>query len=675
MDRTRSETVELGAAQALPVQRRSARPPRLVLRFAIQAALVLAVAAAAILIFAREYAVVRAERAVRFHAGYVANTILRDQLRPSDFAATVSSERRRSLDRLFRSEILVGGALRAELYGRSGLVSYSTDPSLMGRRANVRHVSRALADRPASAVARVSQKGSSLKVLDVYVPIRLRSGAGAAGVFELAQDYRPVESAARDAYLPVGLVLAGVLATLYVSLFPMLRRATRRLRDQVDEIRHQALHDSLTDLPNRALFHDRVEQALLYAQRTGSQVAVMLIDLDRFKDVNDTLGHQSGDALLRAVATRLQANLRKSDTVARLGGDEFAVLATNISDESAALRLAESVREAVAEPRIVGGVELESDASVGIALFPRHGTDVDTLLRHADVAMYLSKELHAPALYAREHDHYSPERLALASELRRAITGDEIVVYYQPQASALDGRLVGVEALARWQHPQRGLLGPEQFIQLAETTGLIRPLTRYVLDSALRQICAWQTEGIHLDVAVNITGRDLLDLRFADEVAGLLDQWRVAPERLELEITENTILTDPARAREVLNRLSALGVRLAIDDFGSGHSSLGYLKRLPVDVLKIDKSFVLGMHADENDAVIVRSTIDLGHNLGLEVIAEGVESVDVWNALTEMHCNTIQGYVLSPPVATDAIAELVRGQYETWPLVASDGRT
>jgi diguanylate cyclase (GGDEF)-like protein len=441
--------------------------------------------------------------------------------------------------------------------------------------------------------------------------------------------------------------------------FPILRRVTARMRRQREQIEHQALHDALTGLPNRALFRDRVEQALHGARREGSAVAVMVMDLDRFTEINDTLGHQSGDELLVEVGRNLARPLRGCDTVARLGGDEFGVLAPTVKDAAGAVALAERLRGELARAHRVAGVEVDVDASVGIALYPRDGEDVDTLVRCADIAMHVSKETHQPALYTSEDDHYSAERLALVSQLRRAIAQREITVCYQPQADLRTGRVRSVEALVRWQHPELGLLGPDRFVPLAEHTGLARALTSHVLAAALGQCWAWREDGLDLGMAVNISGRDLLDLRFPAEVEELLTRWDVDPARLELEIPENTVLTDPMRARHVLVSLSALGVRLAIDDFGTGNSSLGYLKRLPVDVLKIDKSFVLQMLESPDDAVIVRSTIDLGHNLGLEVIAEGVETDEVRARLQQLGCDVAQGCYLSRPVPAEQIAALL----------------
>ena len=428
-----------------------------------------------------------------------------------------------------------------------------------------------------------------------------------------------------------------------------LRTSQVRLREQAEKAEYQALHDELTGLPNRTLMHDRVAQALAAGRRDGSPFGFMLIDLDRFKEVNDSLGHHSGDLLLREVANRLRAALRETDTVARLGGDEFAVLAPGLADATAACQLADKLCVELMRPVDVSGVTMEVEASIGIALYPDHGADVETLIRRADASMYVSKNSHAPTIYTQEFDNDSLDRLVLVGELRRALEHDELVVFYQPQATVQSGKIHKVEALVRWQHPERGLLGPDQFIPLAEQTGLIRAITRHVLDVALGQCRTWRDEGRELGVAVNITGRELLDLGFPDEVAGLLAKWALPATCLELEITENTIMTDPPRTRSILQRLRSLGVRLAIDDFGSGLSSLGYLKRLPIDIVKIDKSFVQNMATDLSDAAIVRSAIDMGRSLGLEVVAEGVENEDARQRLADFGCDTFQGYYLGRP--------------------------
>ena len=583
-----------------------------------------------------------------FHARFVADSVLGDELRTNDFARPVREQRRAALDQLFRSEVLVGGTLGATLYGPEGRVTYSTDHALIGRASR----------RPATSMETSVQEWAGTKALNVYVPVRV--GQGEAGTFALHQDYGPIAASARKAFIPVAGVLELALIGLYLSLFPLLRRVTRRLRGHLEEIEHQALHDGLTGLPNRDLFRRRIDEALAEAQQRRTGVSVLLLDLDRFKEINDTLGHQSGDLLLQALAKRLETLIRDTDTVARLGGDEFAIVSPGAGDEGDALVLAERIRAGLEAPFALAGLTVEVEASVGIALYPDHGDDVEALIRHADVAMYNGKKTHRPMLYSPKDDHYSPDRLALVGELRRAIANRELVIHYQPRVELATGDVHAVEALVRWDHPERGLLSPGEFLPLAEHTGMIRPLTRYVMDAALADCAGWAQEGLRPGVSVNLSARDLLDADLPREVESLLSKHGVDPTLLEVEITEHTILTDPERARIVLERLRDLGVRLSIDDFGTGFSSLGQLKRLPVDVLKIDRSFVLNMEHDDNDDVIVRSTIELGHNLGLRVVAEGVETQETWGRLAQLGCDTAQGFFISRPLPRVVLVEWLK---------------
>ena len=417
----------------------------------------------------------------------------------------------------------------------------------------------------------------------------------------------------------------------------------------------QAFTDLLTGLPNRTLLRDRTEQALRLAGRAGHSVALLLIDLDRFKEVNDTLGHRHGDMLLQRVAERLRVVVRDTDTIARLGGDEFGVLLPRVVTIDDAVAVVAKLRAAVEEPFVVDGLTLDLDASIGVAVWPEHAVDFDELLQKADVAMYAAKATHLDHVtYEPGLDRCSPRRLGLLGQLRRAIANGELVVFHQPKADAHGRQIKGTEALVRWQHPDHGLLGPDEFIPLAETTGLMRPLTSHVLDVALRDCRGWLDSGHDLSVSVNVSVRCLLDLALPADVAGRLEAWAIEPGRLVLEITESAIMTDPHRALKVLNDLYGLGVRLSIDDFGTGYSSMAYLRNLPVHELKVDRSFVKHMRDKASDRLIVRSVVDLGHNLGLQVVAEGVEDDDTWRDLEALGCDQVQGYVLSRPVpATD----------------------
>jgi diguanylate cyclase (GGDEF)-like protein len=452
------------------------------------------------------------------------------------------------------------------------------------------------------------------------------------------------------AFAPV--VVATVSATAWLLPLLLLPIATiQKSAALAAERERQAVHDALTGLPNRALLHHRATTALLDSGRTGHALAVMLLDLDHFKEINDTLGHRVGDNLLRAVAERLDGAVRETDMVARLGGDEFGILVSCMAGADDAVVLAERVLAVLREPFFVDGVRLQTQASIGIAVWPDHGADVETLVQRADVALYTAKEERGCwSMYSPESDRYTPERLALLGELRAGLETGQLVVFYQPKSDAKTGIVVGVEALARWQHPTRGLLPPDEFIPLAENTGLIGDLTIEVLRQALGQVRAWHREGMRIGVSVNLSVRQLTDMTLPRDVAALLADFHLPASVLTLEVTETTIMADPSRTLHVLRMLADIGIDLSIDDFGTGYSSLAYLRRLQADELKIDKSFVMGMSRNSNDAVIVRSTIELGHNLGLRMVAEGVEDAETWRLLRTLGCDVVQGYHLSRPL-------------------------
>jgi len=457
----------------------------------------------------------------------------------------------------------------------------------------------------------------------------------------------------------------------FAGAIAMLKDVTERKQAE-EALAHQALHDALTSLPNRNLLHDRLDQAILSARREDRSLALFLIDLDRFKEVNDTFGHHYGDLLLKQVGPRLRGALRESDTVARLGGDEFAVLLPACAEMEAAKVTAGKLLGALEEPFVVEGQTLTISGSMGVVLYPDHGEDVQTLMRRADVAMYAAKrDGQGYSIYAIEQDQHSAGRLTLSSQLRQSIEANELVMHYQPKISLRTKQLIDVEALVRWQHRERGLIGADHFVPLAEQTGLIKPLSQWVLKNVLEQCRAWQAAGLHMGVAINVSMRNLHDPELPDQIAELLEGCDFPPNMLRLEITETALMTNPARTMEVVTRLSGLGVHLSIDDFGTGYSSLAYLKRLPVREIKIDKSFVRDMASNENDAVIVRSTIDLGHNLGLEVVAEGVETREALDQLTELGCDLAQGYYMARPMAADRLDKWLRES--SWGLPTGNG--
>jgi diguanylate cyclase (GGDEF)-like protein len=413
---------------------------------------------------------------------------------------------------------------------------------------------------------------------------------------------------------------------------------------------HRASHDALTGLPNRALLLERLQRAVAAAEREHTSAVVMIADLDEFKTVNDTLGHGFGDRVLAEVAARLSGVLDDTATLGRLGGDEFAVALARVTDEAEAVAVAERLTRALERPLKIDGLSIQAATSIGIACFPQHGRTVAELLQHADVALYCAKAAHTDCtVYAEEDDEYTLDRLALAGQLRRGIDRGELVVHYQPKIPLDGSRTRAVEALVRWDHPQLGRIGPDGFVPLAEQTGLIKPLTLHVLDAALRQSRDGRDSGLELRVSVNISTRSLVDQDLATTICELLERYELPPSALQLEITESRIVSDPRRARSTLDNLRSTGVTIAIDDFGTGFSSLSQLQQLPVDEIKIDKSFVMRMESDPSDFALVRSIVELGRNLGLHITAEGVESESASRRLTELGCTFGQGFHFARP--------------------------
>jgi diguanylate cyclase (GGDEF)-like protein len=470
--------------------------------------------------------------------------------------------------------------------------------------------------------------------------------------------------------------------------------ATRETRDLIDAfltmrkqvqarqtaLEYHALHDSLTNLGNRNRLIDHLNLAIKQAERehadgSGGALALLMLDLNHFKEVNDTLGHPAGDQLLIEVGLRLSGLLRDSDTIARLGGDEFAILLPT-ANETNAIKIADKIATALSHPFCLDDRQLYANASVGISLYPQHGMTARTLLQRADIAMYQAKHSKMQqAVYNSDEDQHSIERLGLMADLRQALRHNTLEIHYQPQLSLSHGTVTGMEALLRWQHPEHGYIAPEEIITLAEQTGLIHEIAYWVLGHAVTQSKNWLDAGIPLTIAVNLSAQNLQDDRVVDQVRSLLAKTQFPAQNLTLEITENAMMADPDRAVQVLTHLDAMGVRIAVDDFGTGFSSLGYLKRLPVHELKIDKSFVTDMASDDNDAVIVRSTIDLAHNLGLTVVAEGVEDQEIWDILQILRCDTAQGYFMSRPLpATEFIDWLQNHSAEKKPGRSGSGR-
>ncbi len=437
-------------------------------------------------------------------------------------------------------------------------------------------------------------------------------------------------------------------------------RAEERASEAEARRSRQLLYDTLTGLPNRALFFDRLDQSIAMARRQRQPLSVLVMDLNRFKEVNATLGHPVGDRLLQAVAGQITSVARESDTIARLGGDEFGLLLTTGGTYAGTISAAEKILESIQAPIMIQNQKLAVGTSIGISFFPEHGEDSATLMRHADIAMYAAKRNSTGfSVYAGEvtdrvdADHVF--QLSLSGDLRHAIQEDQLELMFQPKIGFDPVGIRGVEALVRWNHPQHGLITPDNFIPLAEQTGVIEPLTIWVLNAAMREYSNWREAGLDIPVAVNLSPVTLHDRNFSRDVEKILEKWNVAPEALAFEITESAIMSDVARATETVNRLHSMGVGISIDDFGTGYTSLSYIRKLPVREIKVDKSFVMSMRETNDDAVIVRSIVELGHNLGLSVVAEGVEDTETWDLLAGLKCNVAQGFLMSRPLRADSV--------------------
>lgn len=429
-------------------------------------------------------------------------------------------------------------------------------------------------------------------------------------------------------------------------------RLAEAVQTETQSLEHQALHDPLTDLPNRKLLHNRLQQEILRGERTSKQLVLIMSDLNRFKEINDTLGHHIGDLVLQQAAERLYNIFRKTDTVARLGGDEFAILLPETNLEQAKA-LTHKVLDEFNHPFIVNDHSLNIGISLGLAEFPTHGDDVNILTQRADVAMYIAKQNNIGySVYDPNKDTHSIGRLALMSELRKAIETESLEIYFQPKIDVTTNEVVGAEALLRWDHPQRGFIKPGEFIPLAEQTGLIKPLTQWVIGKAIAQCASWKKNNIQLGISVNISAHNLHDSKLIHHLRDMMLKHNLPPEYLTLEISEGDIMSEPIRAKQTLEKIKNTGINLSIDDFGTGYSSLSYLKKLPVDEIKVDRSFVMEMTEDKDDDIIVRATIEVAHNLGLKIVAEGVHDKQTWERLKTLGCDIAQGHYISKPLSS-----------------------
>jgi diguanylate cyclase len=513
----------------------------------------------------------------------------------------------------------------------------------------------------AAVVQDVDAAGGTRPELDVYVPVRY-DGAAPTAVAEVSLSYDDTATAVRMGTLTILWVAAGGLALLWLLLFRTVHRASRTLRRQASENARLALLDPLTGLPNRRLFNDRLDRAAKVSARSGLPLGLLLLDVDRFKDVNDTLGHPRGDALLVQVAARLRLTVRDSDTVARLGGDEFAILLPLVESIAAAEAFAHRVKAVFDEPFDIEGLILHVDTSIGLAVLPDHADDVTLLLARADIAMYTAKAagIGLATYSGDEHGDDATSRLMLLGDLRRALSAeDELNMHYQPKVDLRTGEIVGLEALIRWHHPTLGLVPPVDFIPIAEQTGLMQQITARVLGLVTTQLAAWRLEGQALPVAVNLSARNLLEPNLDTFVAGLLQMHDLPAELLEFEITESAIVEDAVRAVAMLRRLTALGVTVAVDDFGIGNTSMSQLGTMPLRTLKIDRSFVTDLDRDGPGQVLVKAIVDLAHEFGLVAVAEGVESEAVIERLRSMGCDVAQGYHWSRPVPPADLPDVI----------------
>ncbi|MDH4353192.1 MAG: EAL domain-containing protein [Actinomycetota bacterium] len=517
--------------------------------------------------------------------------------------------------------------------------------------------------------------------LSVYVPLYAAGEGEPVGAAEIVLDYSDTEAAVADAVRLVAVLVAGGLVLLWILLFRTVSNASRRLRSHATENARLALLDPLTGLPNRRLLAERIDRAAIAAARSGQPMGLLLLDVDGFKEINDTLGHDYGDRLLIEVGRRVRGIARETDTVSRLGGDEFAVLMPVLRNVEDAAALARRVLEVFGVAFDLDGITLHVDASIGVALLPDHAEDQLTLMRHADVAMYAAKRAKLGyVVYSVEGDHHSPQRLTLMGDLRVALSSeDQLALHYQPKVDLFTGRVAGLEALMRWSHPVTGDISPVDFIPLAEQTGMVSDLTQWVLEQAVRQLHDWEREraGVPMHLAVNLSARNLHEADLPERVRQLLHDARVSPGCLELEITESAIPGDAGRAQDAMRALSEHGVHLAVDDFGIGNTSISQLRSYPLRTVKIDRSFIQPLMSDADSIVLVRAIIDLAHEFDLLTVAEGVEDAETAAVLRELGCDLAQGFLWSPAVAAGDLLEVVRAIDEastTW-VTSGSGRT
>jgi diguanylate cyclase (GGDEF)-like protein len=603
-------------------------------------------------------------------AQLIARIGIQPRLTPRDLRYGLSAAGVRSLDNQLRARSVTRDLARIKIWNTKDQVVYSDDHRLIGRTLTPSDdLSNALAGRPNDAevvtpsphTETVSEVGLG-QLVEVYVPLRFAASGPPAGAFEIYLSYRPIAVALTRNKRMIALLIAIGLGLLWSILYRIVARASHRLRQQADENDRLARYDQLTGLPNRTLFIEGIEEAVRRSKRRPGTFAVLLIDLDRFTEINNTLGTDNGDLVLCEVARRLRSNVQDDALVARLAGDGYAILVHGAQGVPDALSTAAVIQGSFEPTIVLDDVEVSVEASIGIAVMGKHADAPNVLLQRADTALAHARSHHsAIEVYSTELDQFDAARLTLLSEVRGALGRGEFLLEYQPQIELQSGRITGVEALVRWHHPKHGVLAPPRFIPLIEQTALIGPLTLALVDQAVGQLVTWRKLGIDVQMSVNLSARNLVDAELPQQVADILGRHRVAPDRLVVEVTESAAMVDPRRAVAVLAALRATGIGVSVDDFGTGNASIEYLAQLPGTEIKIDKSFITGILADPRAEAIVRSTIDLARNLELTVVAEGIETEMVLHHVTALGCDIGQGYFISRPQPAAQLTSMLSG--------------